>query len=369
VHATPGPRPDGADGGLSRWRARPAGSTWGDYGPDDVLGRLNAVGPAQVLAGVAEVREGLSFCLSLPLDRPGGNVLNVNRFPPVVRPTLRGGAVNYHCAMAGTIPGADDLVSDDLVVLHTQYSTQWDAFGHAGAFFDADGDGQAEPVYYNGWRAGTDSRGPTEPRRVGLPSLGDLTGAAEGTASTSHAGPVGVDAMAVHGVQGRAVLVDLAAHLGTERVLVGLAELEAVLAADHVVVEPGDIVVLHTGFATALMASEGPPTAQVAGSCPVLDGRDPGLQAWVRDSGLAALAADNYAVEAFPPQRPLHDEPALPLHRLCLFELGVHLGELWWLADLAAHLRARSRSRFLLTAPPLRLPGAVGSPVSPIATV
>jgi len=45
------------------------------------------------------------------------------------------------------------------------------------------------------------------------------------------------------------------------------------------------------------------------------------------------------------------------------------LGEIWYLTELAQHLRARGRSRFLLTAPPLRLPGAVGSPVTPIATI
>ena len=50
-------------------------------------------------------------------------------------------------------------------------------------------------------------------------------------------------------------------------------------------------------------------------------------------------------------------------------QLGVHLGELWYLTPLAAWLRANRRSRFLLTAPPLRLPGAVGSPATPIATV
>ena len=60
---------------------------------------------------------------------------------------------------------------------------------------------------------------------------------------------------------------------------------------------------------------------------------------------------------------------ALPLHELCLFKLGIHLGELWYLSELAAHLRATGRSRFLLTAPPLRLPGAVGSPATPVATV
>jgi hypothetical protein len=36
---------------------------------------------------------------------------------------------------------------------------------------------------------------------------------------------------------------------------------------------------------------------------------------------------------------------------------------------LADYLRAEGRSRFLLTAPPLRLPGAVGSPATPVATV
>jgi hypothetical protein len=45
------------------------------------------------------------------------------------------------------------------------------------------------------------------------------------------------------------------------------------------------------------------------------------------------------------------------------------LGELWHLSELANALSARGRSRFMLTAPPLFLPGAVGSPVSPIATI
>ncbi len=60
---------------------------------------------------------------------------------------------------------------------------------------------------------------------------------------------------------------------------------------------------------------------------------------------------------------------ALPLHEHCLFKLGVHLGELWYLSELAAWLREHGRTRFLLTAPPLRLPGAVGSPTTPVATV
>ena len=48
-----------------RWKIKPAGSTWGDFGPDDQLGRLNLVTPEKVKQGVAEVREGK---LVLPLD-------------------------------------------------------------------------------------------------------------------------------------------------------------------------------------------------------------------------------------------------------------------------------------------------------------
>ncbi len=65
-----------------RWKERPPGSNWGDFGPDDQLGRLNLLTPIKVLEGVAEVREGRSFCLSLPLDYPGGNLLNPRRHPP-----------------------------------------------------------------------------------------------------------------------------------------------------------------------------------------------------------------------------------------------------------------------------------------------
>ena len=101
----------------------------------------------------------------------------------------------------------------------------------------------------------------------------------------------------------------------------------------------------------------------------MLDGRDEKLLQWITDSGLAVLVADNYAVEAHPATRHVGCCAALPLHEHCLFKLGIHLGELWHLTPLANWLRAKGRSRFLLTAPPLRLPGAVGSPATPVATV
>src|SRR5262249_17100581 len=165
-------------------------------------------------------------------------------------------------------------------------------------------------------------------------------------------------------------LVDLRAHLGDGRALVGAAALRQILDADGIAVEPGDIVLFHTGFAEALLAMDRRPDLAVLDrTSAVLDGRDPELLRWVTDSGAAALCAANYAVEAYPARRVPGRRAALPLHEPCLFKLGVPLGELWWLTELAAWLRARRRHRFLLTAPPLRLPGAVGSPVTPVATV
>jgi hypothetical protein len=66
-----------------RWKHRPEGSNWGDFGADDETGRLNLITPEKVLQGIAEVKEGHSFCLSLPLDYPGGNILNAARHPPL----------------------------------------------------------------------------------------------------------------------------------------------------------------------------------------------------------------------------------------------------------------------------------------------
>jgi len=72
-----------------RWKHRPPGSTWGDWGPDDQLGRLNLLTPDKVLKGVAEVMEGRVFCLSIPLDYPGGTVVN----PRGVETQLEGGMI------------------------------------------------------------------------------------------------------------------------------------------------------------------------------------------------------------------------------------------------------------------------------------
>ena len=145
----------------------------------------------------------------------------------------------------------------------------------------------------------------------------------------------------------------------------------AIMAADGVAVEPGDVLCLRTGFDRALLAQYADPASVFdPHRCSGLDGFDERLLQWVAESGVAALVSDNEAVEFMPDfvRQDAHGA-RVPLHHLCLFKLGIPLGEMFLLSDLADWLRENGRSRFLFTAPPLRLPGAVGSPVTGVATV
>jgi len=346
-----------------RWAQRPPGSNWGDFGADDQRGKINLLTPEKVRQGVAEVREGRTFCLSLPLDFPGGNVLNPRRHPPVIRPTLRNGRPNMNYRLFADDKSQSDVISDDLVIMHLQYSTQWDSLAHVGSMFDANGDGIPEAVYYNGYRAGEDIVGPSDGADAGYPGPGKHE-------STSNAIKLGIQNMAESCVQGRGVMIDLHAHVGDTRVAVGYDQMMRVLEADKVVIETGDMVCLHTGFAQKLLGMNRNPDAAVLDKFgAALDGRDAKLLNWISDSGLAVLIADNYAVEAHPATSHIGCCATLPLHEHCLFKQGIHLGEMFHLTPLAQWLRANGRSRFLLTAPPLRLPGAVGSPTTAVATV
>ena len=349
-----------------RWQYRPEGSNWGDFGPDDEIGRLNLLTSKQVRAGIAEAQVGQTFCLSLPLDLPGSNLLNPRRYPPRLFASIRpqqdetSALPSYCYDLAREGEDWTDVNCDDLAIMWLQYSTQWDALAHMGQRFDADGDGEAEQVFYNGWRAGTDIHPPTSGQHNGL-GFPD-----------PHAGKLGIERIAETCVQGRGVMVDLRAHFGDDRQAIGYDDWMGVIEADRIEVETGDLVCLHTGFADHVRQMAGKPDRdRLHGLCTALDGRDDRLLRWITDSNMAALIADNYAVEIHPakPATQAGQHAFLPLHEHCLFKLGLPLGELWYLTDLAAWLRNAGRYRFLLTAPPLRLPGAVGSPTTPVATV
>ncbi len=182
---------------------------------------------------------------------------------------------------------------------------------------------------------------------------------------------LGIQNAAAHGIQGRGVLVDLLSPFGEDRHLVGYDDLMRVMEAQDVTVEESGHPLPLTGFTDVIMHMDGNPDGDVlARTCAVLDGRDTRLLNWIADSRISALVADNYAVEQLPAAGSRR-----PRRRPCRCTITASSSwacrwvKLWWLSALAAHLKAAGRSRFLLTAPPLRLPRAVGSPVTPIATV
>ena len=295
---------------------RPDGSTWGDWGDDDELGRINLLTPEKVLQGVREVEAGISFCLSLPLDFPGGTALNQRRPPPRLAPTedMDGNPGTFYNVHMSEMPDFGDpkyvdVWADDVVTLSLQYSTQWDSLAHVGAEFDADGDGIEEAVYYNGYRAGVDLVGPTP----------DAAG--DGTGHTAFAKHLGLEHMAFHGVQGRGVLVDLEHHLGRDFRGVRLETLEEIMAADGVVVEPGDMLLLHTGFATRILEwNREPDPVEIFRTCSWLDARDESLLDWIArladlGAGGRQLRGRGAAGQGPGPEPPLvpADPPPLPV--------------------------------------------------------
>jgi kynurenine formamidase len=340
---------------MPSWKRRPDGANWGDFGANDELGRLNLITSERRLAGLREAQEGLCFTLSLPLDFPGGDLQPPFRQPPRLSSTLS--SHNLPVTDLFQIPDVPDTVNDDKVTLCTQYSTQWDSLCHIGCHFDADGDGVAESLYYNGFKAG-------------------LHVVSQDDSGNSRAHALGMEKMAMGGVQGRAVLVDLKRIYGEQKVSVGYDALMRALDAQAVDVRPGDFFCTYTGFGDLLLAMDKKPDAhRLHNSFADIDGKDERLLQWITDSGIVAICSDTMSIEAHPLQEggcAAHrnfDTPLLSLHHHCIFKLGMYLGELWYFEELAAWLRSRNRSAFLLTAPPLRLPGAVGSPLTPVATV
>ena len=221
------------------------------------------------------------------------------------------------------------------------------------------GEGE-EVTYYNGFRAKEHVRGPV-----------DYLHDCEAVDGPHGALALGIERIAETGLQTRGVMIDLHAHVGLEAVPVGYDQLMRIMEADHVDVAPGDVLCFRTGFDRALLAQYADPSAAFdPHRCSGLDGFDDRLLQWVEDCGAVALVSDNEAVEIMPDfQRQTPHGIRVPLHHKCLFKLGIPLGELFLLSDLADWLRDHGRSRFLFTAPPLRLPGAVGSPVTGVGTV
>ena len=191
---TPRPRPPDPE---ARSRAAEAFRNWGRWGEDDVLGTLNFIDAAKRVDAAALVREGRVVSLSQSFDTNGPQKGWRRRTNPVHTMTDTGvDAERGNQGFPHGIGGADDVISMPL-----QCSTQWDGLGH---IFD-------HGMAWNGRRAGDV-----------VTSEGDLVTGIEHAASV---------------IVSRGVLLDVGRHLQPETgelpdgYAITVADLEATIAA------------------------------------------------------------------------------------------------------------------------------------------
>lgn len=313
---------------------------WGRWGTDDELGTLNFITAEKVTEAAGLVRQGKVFALGGDFGSAGPQGVFQFRQNPVHVMTVDGGDINT-LAQYGPQWLRNSVAhqvseffvdnpfrfNDDMIVMPLQAATQWDALSHV--YYD--------DQLYNGFPAGS------------VTSFGAFH--------------CGIDKVDHKGITSRGVLLDVVRHRGAEVFLepgqpVTPEELDEVAAAQGVTIRSGDIVVVHTGWWTRFLSTG--------------DGAEPGsglhwrCAIWLHEHEVAAVAADNLMVEDPDPANGV-EGTFLPMHMLCLRDMGLMLGEYWDLTDLAADCAADGVYEFQLIAPPLRVIGAVGSPVNPIA--
>ncbi len=291
-------------------------SNWGRWGADDERGTVNLITPERIAAAAKLVKRGDVFDLGIPFDangpQPGGGRIN-----PVRLMSETGAQQNF--------PGAFHY-ADDYVFMPLQSASQWDGLAH---------------VYYD------------DQLYNGFPS--------------SDVGPYGamhcsIDKMA-KGIVGRGVLLDIARLKGVEWLEAGQVitpdDLDAAASQQGVDIQSGDILLFRTGWRTKFKR-DGSATEFMAG--------EPGLNIdcceWIHDKEIAVVASDNWAVEVLPGTI---DGELLPVHMVLIRDMGVTLGEILDLDELADDCAADGVWEFLLTAPPIKFTRAVGSPINPLA--
>jgi kynurenine formamidase len=302
-------------------------SNWGRWGQDDVLGTLNFLTPDTRAAAGRLIRTGRSFSLAQSFDMNGPQKGWRRRTNPVHTMLDTGtDAAAGNQGFPHGIGGADDVIAMPL-----QCSTQWDGLGH---IFDH---GRA----WNGRDAATT-----------VTSDGDRV--------------TGIEHMAAH-VAGRGVLLDVGRALGDERGELpdGFAITEDHLRATLDAQGPssrvgrGDIVLVRTGQLSR---------ARREGWGDYAGGPAPGLSfttaGWLHRTEIAAIATDTWGFEVRPNE---FEHSFQPLHQVAIPHLGLLIGEMWDPDALAADCAADGVYEFFLTAAPLPITGAVGSPINPIA--
>jgi hypothetical protein len=298
---------------------------WNVFGLDDEVGCLNLIGPQQVIAASREVRRGTIINLNLPLGEPQPQFWSS-------RPVLR------HTRLLSRNVRDDELDSFAL-----QGSTQWDGLGHQR---------YREFGYYGGRQ------------EQALDERCEL----------------GIHRWAERGLIARGVLADVAAYqeargepiVPDRRFLISGTLLASVLASQGTALRSGDVLLIRTGWLGWYLGMESGEREVLASRLNedrhaiALPGLDPEIEtiSWLWNSEVAALAVDNPTAEALP-----YDPTLGWAHVRLLALLGLPLGELWQLDELASACKREERYSFLLSAPPLNLPGGVGSPANAYAVL
>ncbi|MEU1123409.1 cyclase family protein [Streptomyces sp. NPDC005899] len=304
--------------------AAQAYSNWGRWGEDDVLGTLNFLDEARRREAAALVRRGASFSLAQSFDMNGPQKGWRRRTNPVH--TMLDTGTDAALGLQGFPHGLGG--ADDVIAMPLQCSTQWDGLGH---IFD----------HGKTWNGRDAARTVT--------SEGDLV--------------TGIEHMAPH-VAGRGVLLDVGRRIGEDGELpdgfaITAEHLTATAEAQGVSVGRGDIVLVRTG---QLARARRDGWGDYAG------GPAPGLSfttaGWLHGSEIAAIATDTWGFEVRPNE---FDVAFQPLHQVAIPNIGLLIGEMWDLDALAEDCAADGAYAFWLTAAPLPITGAVGSPINPIA--
>jgi kynurenine formamidase len=294
-------------------------SNWGRWGADDQRGTLNFITPDAVRRGVAAVRRGVTFSLSIPYDENGPQT---GAIPGRINPRRTMTSVN----VAFTGDPSDFTTSDDAVEMGVQAATHWDALAHVGY----------EGLLYNN----------TPDAAVTLDG-----GAAR--LGIEHYGPIVT----------RGVLLDIARLQGLEYFDEGYAidgdDLAAAEERAGVIVESGDVLLVRTGQMHWLRRGD---RQRFADPSP---GIGVGAIEYLHDKEVAAVATDTLVFEVWPCQDPA---ALLPVHMIDLRDVGLVQGQLWHLDELADDCAADGVHEFLLAATPLPLTHGLGGPVAPTAT-
>jgi kynurenine formamidase len=292
-------------------------SNWGRWGADDVRGTMNFLTPQKRRQGAALVRRGVSFSLSQSFDANGPQKGWRRRTNPVH--TMLDTGTDAAAGVQGFPHGIGG--ADDVIAMPLQCSTQWDGLGH---IFD-------HGYAWNGRRAADV-----------VTSLGD--------------GFTGIETVAGV-IAGRGVLLDFGDL--PDGFAITSDHLDSVAADAGVEIGRGDIVLIRTG---QLARARRDGWGDYAG------GPAPGLSFstadWLHRTEIAAIATDTWGFEVRPNE---FDDAFQPLHQVAIPHIGLFLGEMWDLDALAADCASDGVYEFWLTAAPLPITGAVGSPVNPIA--